>query len=325
MADLMQAWVAAMRTERFARAWALSLKVLRERDPATRDDPSVPYHLRWVWDGKPFDGMHVMVRCYHGLGDTIQFARYLPHLAKRAASVTVEAPPPLLTLLGLLPGIDRLVPFDRARPLPPSDCDVEIMELGFALRQRPAAAAPPYINVGISAAPAETRIGICHLAGRWDEERCLPGEYLQPICRAHPCISLVPQRCDLPVLNPQGCTSDVMATASLVASTSLVITVDTMIAHLAGAMARPVWLLLKAKPDWRWSTGRTSSWYPSMRLYRQPRAGDWTSVLTEVEGDLATLGAEPSRDQAFANQPCSLSDTRRTSSPWNSRVVSDAE
>jgi ADP-heptose:LPS heptosyltransferase len=79
-----------------------------------------------------------------------------------------------------------------------------------------------------------------------------------------------------------------METASLVASADLVITVDTMIAHLAGALGKPTWLLLKADPDWRWSLGRTSPWYPSMRLYRQPLAGDWGAVIAEVQRDLAT-------------------------------------
>jgi ADP-heptose:LPS heptosyltransferase len=78
-----------------------------------------------------------------------------------------------------------------------------------------------------------------------------------------------------------------METASLVASVELVITVDTMIAHLAGALGRPTWVLLKADPDWRWSAGRESFWYPSARLYRQSRARDWSSVIAEIEADLA--------------------------------------
>ena len=74
----------------------------------------------------------------------------------------------------------------------------------------------------------------------------------------------------------------------LVAGAELVITVDTMIAHLAGAMGKPTWLLLKAEPDWRWAPDqRGSAWYPSMRLYAQPRPGDWDAVVTQVERDLA--------------------------------------
>ena len=78
-------WTAAMRSGAYERAWDMALASLVARDPATRDDPALPYHLRWVWSGEPVDGRDVLVRCYHGLGDTLQFARFLPLLAARAA------------------------------------------------------------------------------------------------------------------------------------------------------------------------------------------------------------------------------------------------
>jgi hypothetical protein len=298
MADLLAAWVAAMRAERFDQAWAVSEQVLRMRDPGTRDDPSMPYHLRWVWDGRSFDARHVLVRCYHGLGDTIQFARYLPALAAQAASVTIEAQPCLLPLLAELPGVGRVVAFDPAHPLPPAECDVEIMELAFALRGSPAHFPPPYL----SARSEETNdfVGICHLAGAWDSQRSIPAELLESLCREYRCVSLVPGPCGMPVVNPEGCSIDIGATASLVASAALIITVDTMVAHLAGALGRPTWLLLKAEADWRWSLGRTSCWYPSMRLYRQPRPGDWASVIAEVKSELAVLAPPGRRSYAVA-------------------------
>lgn len=290
MADQMQAWVSAMRAGRFDQAWALSEQDLKARDPATCDDPTKPYHLRWVWDGRSFDGRHVLVRCYHGLGDTIQFARYLPLLAQRAASVTLEVQPQLIALLTTLPGVSRLFPFDPAHPLPPSECDIEIMELAFALRARPDALSPPYLHAPLTVPERDApTIGICPIAGDWDAARCVPADMFEPICHDHSCMWLVPGSCALPVRNPEGCTLDMLATVSLVASCALVITVDTMVAHLAGALGRPTWLLLKAEPDWRWSPGRTSIWYPSMRLYRQPRAGDWSGVLAEVKLDLERL------------------------------------
>ena len=116
----MATWAAAMRAGRYADAWALAAKTLAERDPATRDDPALPYHLRWVWDGSAVDGRHVLVRCYHGLGDTIQFARFLPLLAARAASVTVEVQPRLLELIATVSDAITPVPFDVAHPLPPA-------------------------------------------------------------------------------------------------------------------------------------------------------------------------------------------------------------
>jgi hypothetical protein len=286
MTDAGEAWIAAMRAGRFEDAWALSERDLRLRDPASRDDPSRPYHLRWVWDGRPFDGAEVLIRCYHGFGDTIQFARYLPAMTRRASSVTVETQPQLLPLLAQIPGIS-LVPFDQAYPLKPADCDLEIMELAFALRMRPEEVHQPYLRARASER-IEGEIGLCHSASDWDAQRCIPPELLATICRDHDCFSLVPGKCGLPVRNPEGCSLDIMETASLVASADLVITVDTMIAHLAGALGKPTWLLLKADPDWRWSLGRTSPWYPSMRLYRQPLAGDWGAVIAEVQRDLAT-------------------------------------
>ncbi len=104
------AWLRCMRNQDFAGAWAISDAVLAMRDPAGRDDPSLPYHLRWVWDGTPPHGRDVLVRCYHGLGDTLQFARFLPALRARAARVTVEAQRELCPLLAQLPGVDRLAP-----------------------------------------------------------------------------------------------------------------------------------------------------------------------------------------------------------------------
>jgi len=276
-----------MREGDFDLAWSLSQQALAERDPRRRNDASVPHHLRWVWDGSAFDGKHVLVRCHHGLGDTIQFARYLPRLAARTASVTVEVQARLETLFVQIPGIERLIPFAPDAPAPESECDIEITELAFALRAAPSSAQPPYLHAGRASLPAGT-IGLCYSAGPWDEERSIPAELFRPICEKQTCLTLVCEPTELPVLNPGGCPFDIKHTASLVAAVDLVITVDTMIAHLAGAMSRPTWLLLKPDPDWRWSPGATGSvWYPSMRTYSQPEPDSWSTVLSRVEHDLA--------------------------------------
>lgn len=286
-----EAWADATRRGDHERAWALSARALAERDPATRDDPRLPYHLRWVWDGRAFDGREVLVRCYHGLGDTIQFARFLPLLRQRAASVTVEIQPRLVELFASADGIDRLVPFDTARPLPPSACDIEIMELGFALRAPPGAVRPPYLHAAPAALPKGT-IGLCCAAGDWDPERAIPPALLADVCAGRPCLTLDPRPSPLAVLNPDGCPFDIGQTAGMVAGVDLVITVDTMIAHLAGALNKPAWLLLKHQPDWRWSPrARRSEWYPSLRLYSQPAPGEWGTVVAEIERDLAGLPA----------------------------------
>ena len=279
-------WTRAMRRGDYELAWQVGAEALAARDPATRDDPAQPYHLRWVWDGSPFDGRHVLVRCYHGLGDTLQFARYLPLLAERTASVTLEAPPRLAELLGHLPGVDCLVPFDPAHPLPPSECDIEIMELAFALRTAPGRVPPPYLHAAPAPLPSSC-VALCYEAGEWDPARSVPPTLLTELCSERPCLSLVPGATDLPVLNPEGCPLDMALTASWIGGVELVITVDTMIAHLAGAMNKPAWLLLKHDPDWRWAPAATGSdWYPSMRLYVQENPGDWGSVIDRVLTDL---------------------------------------
>lgn len=294
MVDRIFRWVASMRTEDYATAWALCEQDLRERKAVRRDDPATPYHLRWVWDGRPFKDRHCLVRCYHGLGDTIQFARFLPVLAGQAASVTVEVQPRLRELLARGAAGDeratiRFLPFNEADPLPPAECDLEITELAFALRATPADSAVPYLTAPSAMLPRPT-VGLCYGAGDWDHARSISAALFAPLCAKARCITLTPEPTTLDVLNPGGCPYDMNATASLVAATDLVITVDTMIAHLAGAMGKPTWLLLKADPDWRWPIGaRRTSWYPSIRIYAQPHPDEWLPVLTEVQRDLAMI------------------------------------
>ncbi|WP_141395775.1 glycosyltransferase family 9 protein [Sphingomonas spermidinifaciens] len=280
------AWISAMRAGSFERAWTLADAAIAARDPATRDDPREPYHRRWIWDGRAFDGRDVVARCYHGLGDTIQYARFLPPLARRARSLTVEVQPRLLPLLEpLVPGA-RWVGFRPTHPIAHGEVDIGITELDHALRMRPDLPAVPYLQAAPAVLPAGT-IALCNGAGDWDAERSLPADLLAPLSKLAPCVTLMPGPSALPVLNPEGCPLDMAATAALVAGVSLVVTVDTMIAHLAGALGRPVWLMLKAEPDWRWNpASRRSHWYPTARLYAQPRPDDWGSVVAAILADL---------------------------------------
>jgi hypothetical protein len=286
MLDLLQRWTAAMRAGDYELAWALAEETRLTRDPATRNDPTKPYHQRWVWDGSRIGGRRVLVRCYRGLGDTIQFARYLPALCARAAAVTVETPGRLVSLLQTIASGAEVLPFDPDRPVPPADCDVEITELDAVLRLPPERASPPYIHARKAPLPSGA-VGICYRAGEWDRDRSVPPELLANLCASRPCLTLVSEPTALPVLNPCGCPFDIAVTASLVASVDLVITVDTMIVHLAGAMNKPTWLLLKSEPDWRWDPAVSRSpWYPSLRLFVQHRAGDWSRVVRALEQEL---------------------------------------
>ena len=290
-----------MRAGEYLAAWALAEQEMAERDPAKRDDPTLPYHLRWVWDGREYREKHCLVRCYHGLGDTIQFARFLPLLRSRAASLTVEVQGRLLPLLQRSAAKAgetsiRFLAFDEARPLPPSECDMEITELGFALKAAPEDVPFPYLTACKGVLPRGT-MGLCYGAGGWDLSRSIPPALLAPLCEEARCLSLMPEPTTLPVINRAGCPFDMEATAALVAATDLVITVDTMIAHLAGAMGKPVWLLLNSNPDWRWPTeGIRTPWYPSMRIYAQQKIGGWEPVVQQVRRDLAARHGGSIRD-----------------------------
>ncbi len=250
-----------MRRGDWAAAWAVNDAVLAARtEPA--DDPRLPYHRRYVWDGRALAGRDVLVRCYHGLGDTLQFLRYLPALRARAASVTLEVQPELAAITAEF--ADRVVAFDVAAPVQPGAVDVEIMELFHALRLPPDAVPPPYLFV-----VGERRggIGVCVRAGEWDPGRSVPFEALRAALPREPVVL-------------RG--ASVAETAALVACVDEVVCVDTMVAHLAGAMGRAPHVLLKAAADWRWGEGARCAWYSRARLYRQERAGEWDAPLAAL-------------------------------------------
>lgn len=258
-------------------AWAIADAVLAARDPATRDDPALPYHLRWVWDGRPLAGERVVVRCYHGLGDTLQFARFLPQLRALATHVTLEVQPQLCTLLAGL--ADDIVPFDVTAPIPAAH-DIEIMELVHALRTGFGDAR--YLHVSTAAHGAQA--GVCWQSGAWDPQRSVPLDLLRPFLPAG-AVSLQRGASGLP--DPLDGSMDMARTAALAAGLDRIITVDGMIAHLAGALGRPMDVLLKHDADWRWGEGAFTPWYPSARLHRQARPGDWASALESLAASLS--------------------------------------
>ena len=299
-------WEAAMRRGDWAAAWRVSDAVLRARDPARRDDPRLPYHERWVWDGRDLAGQRVLVRCYHGLGDTLQFVRLLALLRPRVAALALEVQPEILPLLRRLPGPDRMIPFRLDAPAP-AECDVELMELPHALRLEPASlpAVVPYVHAEPERVAAMRhrlgpgiKVGVCWQAGDWDPERSVPLAALAPILALPGVTPVSLQRGKAAsealagyapaFANPHDRSLEILETAALIGALDLVITVDTMVAHLAGALGCATWVLLRAAADWRWMAGRTDSpWYPTMRLYRQDRPGEWRGVLDRLAADLA--------------------------------------
>ena len=288
------AWDDAARRGDWPAAWAINDAVLAARDPATRDDPAQPYHLRWVWDGRPFDDRAVLVRCYHGLGDTLHFARYLGPLAARARHVTVEAPAALVPLLRSIPAI-TVHAFDVARPLPPQDCDIESMELAHALRIPPGARAAACLATG----PVPRRpgaIGLSWRGGDWNTARSVPFAALGPLLGrgAGRLWSLQLGEGGPTFHNPDGCGPDLAATARLLASLDLVVTIDSMIAHLAGALGRPAIVLLPARADWRWGDApERCSLYPCHTLIRQRQPGSWNDVVARAAAALTLQGTAP--------------------------------
>ena len=128
------AWSAAMRAGDFERAWEISDRVLRRRVASGETCWHWPRHLQFIWSGVPLTGQRVLVRCYHGLGDTIQFIRFAAALREIAREVLVWAQPALLPLVATADGVDRVLPLHDGTPDTEYDVDIEIMELPHALR-----------------------------------------------------------------------------------------------------------------------------------------------------------------------------------------------
>ncbi len=294
-------WMSHMRQGNFAAAWEISDRTLRAR----RGTPCshLPRHEQHIWDGTPIDGRRVLVRCYHGLGDTIQFARFLPLVADRASHVTLWAQPPLIPLLGTVDGRLDIVPLHDGDPGVPCDVEVEIMELAHVFRITPETlpCTVPYVHVlpARLAPAAGLRVGLVWRAGDWAEHRSIPFGLLQPlieqpvtwyVLQGHPGIAERPAGFGI-IAGER----DLVELARAIRALDLVITVDSMAAHLAGSLAVPVWTLLHAACDWRWMAGGGDSpWYPTMRLFRQEHPEVWAPVVACAARELARLAEDHS-------------------------------
>lgn len=273
-------------------AWRVSEATRR---PAGQPvDRMVPRHLQILWDGTPLEGRRILIHCYHGLGDTIQFIRFAPQVRAIAADLTVWVQPALIPLLGTMRNTGRLLPLHDGDPGVERDVDIEVMELAHCLRPSVATlpAEVPYLHPPgrrprRRGEPLE--VGLVWHSGDWNAAaRSIPVTLLRPLARM-PGVRLhilqrgpALQHCP-PDLGTGSASGDIVETAEAITQLDLVITVDTMAAHLAGALGVPVWVLLAHDPDWRWMIDRHDSpWYPSMRLFRQPRPGDWAGVIQQI-------------------------------------------
>lgn len=315
-----ECWMCAMLAGKFAAAWHIGDLILARRRRADLNRHDQPFHLRHVWDGSALAGRDVLVRCYHGLGDTIQFIRFAPLVKRVARSVTVQAVPALHGLLAGCAGIDRLVSLGYSEPDPPFDVDIELMEVPHALRttERTIPAEIPYVRVPRRRPmPAlrhdpRLRVGLVWRAGDWDGRRSVPLSQLAPLGgMAGIALTNLQRGPGLAELNcpavpafadgPGAWTDDLVDTAAMVATLDLVIAVDTMVAHLAGALGVEVWMLLHSSADWRWMLDRDDTpWYPTMRLFRQDSPGEWEPVVEAVANRLRARAAAHRRAPADA-------------------------
>jgi hypothetical protein len=296
--DVPDVWMQHMRHGLFEEAWKKSDADLKAR--AGQACWHWPRHFQYIWDGQSLTGKRVLVRCYHGLGDTIQFIRYTSLLKKIAAEVIVWAQEPLIPLLETIPSIDQLLPLHDGTPEVNYDADIEIMELPHYFRTTLATIPSkiPYLQVNplpLMAVHNKMKVGLVWQAGDWDESRSIPFLFLMPLAGLNH-VQFYMLQADAPRAgwnNEFGIypgNYSLPDYARVIKGLDLLITVDSMPAHLAGALGVPVWTLLRTEADWRWMDNREDSpWYPTMRLFRKLQSGNWEEVINRVTEELSKL------------------------------------
>jgi tetratricopeptide (TPR) repeat protein len=292
---------------RYAEGWAGYRQHTRIAGTAAPGPPEAE------WDGRPIPGRRLLICADQGLGDTIQFARFLPLCKQRSqADVIFRCQPALLRLFAERRDFDELCSTDEKLPSFDRHCSLAslcglfgltIDEVGIGAPYLSSAATlPPQIAELLGDGKCDRRVGLVWQGNprqTQDIVRSCPFEKLpplfdlsgirwlslqhDPIGRAQLATSRLADR--LPDVG--GLLEDFADTATVLERLDLLITVDTAIAHLAGALGRPVWTMLCHTPDWRWHLDRCDSpWYPSMRLFRQPRWGDWEAVVEQIRLEL---------------------------------------
>lgn len=303
-------WMAAMRAGDWDAAWRATdtLEIPRRQAQAQPGFEPQPHHL--CWDGTPFDSRSVLVRCEHGLGDTLQFLRFLPLVHRRARELHLMVQPPLVRLLQGGPGLGQVHDGWQGPDWPAHEVEIEVMELAYASRATPASVPPPYPHLAALARQrSPLRLDVEHgylnvalawAVSHWDPGRSVPWPALAPLLQVPQARLHVLQQGDAarqaapaPGIVPLWRrTARIEDAAAAMLDMDLVIVIDGMLAHLAASMGRPTWVLLKHEADWRWMDSRGDSpWYPSVRLFRQRRPGDWAGLLEEVAAALAGLPA----------------------------------
>ncbi|MDA9503100.1 hypothetical protein [Bradyrhizobium sp. CCBAU 11357] len=289
-------WAEAIRAGDFARAWMVNDRDLLEI--AHPPKHTGPRHLQRIWRGEDLRDKHVLVRCYHGLGDTIQFLRFMGPLREIARSVTLWCQPELLPLVAGAAGVDRAIPLHDGAPEIAFEVDIEIMEVPHAIRARrdQVEMRGPYLALPPTAVPPPRReqgvaVGLVWKVGEWDKRREVPAVLLRNLAGDGVTLHSLQRGASTEELAAIGArdisTPDISALGHRLRQLDLVVCVDTMVAHLAGALGCEAWVLLHADCDWRWPpSGARSFWYPNLRLFHQRRPGDWDHVVTEIRDAL---------------------------------------
>jgi len=336
--------------------WDRALNLLMKGDLAAG---FVEYEVRWKlpqhpparipapeWRGEPLTGRSLLLHPEQGFGDTIQFARYAPMVkAKGAGRVILVCQPALVRILSTIEGVDQVLA--QGSPLPTYDLHAPLLSLprlfGTTLATVPAPIsylrAPTGPGFELERPPG-TRLAVGLVwAGkpshRNDHNRSCPlAQFLALM--GDPRIAFYslqkgPRAADIVETGAATILRDLSRhledfadTARAIQQLDLVITVDTAVAHLAGALGRPVWVALPAAGDWRWIRGREDSpWYPSMRLFRQERLGAWEEVMSRMSEALSRLAtAEPQSPTAHEPAPAAVSQVRPVTRPGTRRAAS---
>ncbi|MBO1349440.1 MAG: tetratricopeptide repeat protein [Hormoscilla sp. GUM202] len=262
------------------------------------------------WDGSPLAGKTILLHTEQGYGDGIQFVSYAPLVAQRGAGkVILETYPALRRLLTTAPGVQEVVV--KGEPLPAFDVQVPLMSLPRILNTTIETIPDriPYLYAeekdtvkysGLLRTEGEVKVGIV-----WSPSDKAPKKRFCPVSlflelSQIPGISLYSlqkEHTDIldgaPIQDLRELLHDFADTAAVISQLDLVISVDTSVAHLAGALGKPVWVLLPFSPDWRWFLDRSDSpWYPTMRLFRQQQPGDWSELFARVKSALLSWSGE---------------------------------
>jgi hypothetical protein len=267
-----------------------------------------------LWDGSDITGRTILLYSEQGIGDTIQFIRYAPLVVQRGARVIVECRKELKSLLQNVEGVNTIAAYGEQLPEFDLQCPLLSLPMVFDTTLETIPTEIPYIKVNASSIQkwkenvyndrSKLKVGLvwAGAAGyKKDSKRSFSLEIFSPLAHFTDITfySLQKGQSEEQAKNPPDGMrlidymdeiNDFSDTAALIKNLDLVISVDTAVAHLAGAVGKPVWTLLPFVPDWRWMLHREDSpWYPTMKLFRQPSLGDWGSVIERVKEELIAL------------------------------------